>query len=87
MCNKGVKDLETQNLDCGNTVRFQKTLCMPLYSNYTMALTSGIVGSPLWEEDEQARAKQKVRPLSLSHTQTHARACMFKSVSNISKMA
>ena len=43
-----------------------------------MELTSGIVGSALWEESEQARAKQEVRPLSISHTQTHARACMFK---------
>jgi len=43
-----------------------------------MALTSGIVGSHFWEEEDQARAKQEVRPLSLSHTQTHVRACMFQ---------
>ena len=56
---------------------FKSTGCMPLYSNYIMALTSGIVGSALWEEAEAARARQEVRFLSVSHTQTHASTCMF----------
>jgi hypothetical protein len=56
---------------------FKSTGCMPLYSNYIMSLTSGIVGSALWGEAEAARARQEVRFLSVSHTQTHASTCMF----------
>jgi hypothetical protein len=56
---------------------FKSTACMPLYSNYTMALTSGMMGSALWEEAEEARARQEVRFLSVSHTPTHASTYMF----------